>query len=95
MTSIQKRHEQFWLELAEASKALDSFSSSSSLPPTYSPSFIQWLDTADKFSSFASQYISNVQPDRKLKIKSILSAYGSAVYEMINSLNPDGCQNMC
>jgi NTE family protein len=75
----EKVLEQFWLELAEASKALDSFSPSS-LHTTYSPSFIQWLATADKFSSFASQYNSIVQPDRNLKIKSILSAYGSAVY---------------
>ncbi len=74
----EKVLEQFWLELAEASKALDSFSSSS-LHPIYSPSFIQWLATADKFSSFASQYNSNVT-DKNLKIKSILSAYGSAVY---------------
>ena len=74
----EKVLEQFWLELAEASKALDSFSSSS-LPPTYSPSFSQWLATAEKFSSFVSQYNSNV-PDNNLKVKSILSAYGSAVY---------------
>jgi NTE family protein len=70
--------EQFWLELAEGSRALDSYSSS--LHPTYSPSFIQWLDTADKFSSFASRFNSIVQPDKNLGIKSILSAYGSAVY---------------
>jgi NTE family protein len=74
----EKVLEQFWLELAEASKALDSFSSSS-LSSTYSPSFIEWLATAEKFSSFMSQYNSNV-PDENLKIKSILSAYGSAVY---------------
>jgi NTE family protein len=35
----EKVLEQFWLELAEGSKALDNFS-------TYSPSFIQWLATA-------------------------------------------------
>ena len=75
----EKVLEQFWLELAEGSRALDSFSPSS-LHPIYSPSFIQWLATADKFSSFASQYNSIVQPDKNLKIKSILSAYGSAVY---------------
>jgi NTE family protein len=74
----EKVLEQFWLELAEGSKILDSYSSS--LHPTYSPSFFQWLATADKFSSFASQYNSIVQPDKNLKIKSILSAYGSAVY---------------
>lgn len=74
----EKVLEQFWLELAESSKALDSFCSSS-LPPTYLPSFSQWLATAEKFSSFASQYNSNVT-DKNLKIKSILSAYGSAVY---------------
>jgi NTE family protein len=44
----EKVLEQFWLELAEGSRALDSFSSSS-LHPTYSPSFVQWLATADKF----------------------------------------------
>jgi NTE family protein len=68
----EKVLEQFWLELAEASKALDSFSPFS-LHPIYSPSFIQWLATADKLSSFASQYNS-------IEIKSLLSAYGSAVY---------------
>jgi NTE family protein len=74
----EKVLDQFWLELAEGSKALDSFSSS--LYPIYSPSFIQWLATADKFPSFASQFNSIVQPDRNLKIKSILSAYASSVY---------------
>jgi NTE family protein len=74
----EKVLEQFWLELAEGSRALDSFSSS--LHPTYSPSFVQWLATADKFPSFASQFNSIVQPDKNLKIKSMLSAYGSAVY---------------
>ena len=74
----EKVLEQFWLELAEGSKALDSFSSS--LHPTYSPSFIQWLATAYKFPSFASQFNSIVQPDKNLKIKSVLSAYGSSVY---------------
>ena len=75
----EKVLEQFWLELAEGSRALDSFSYSS-LHPTYSPSFIHWLATADKFSSFASQYNSIAQPDKNLKIKSVLSAYGSSVY---------------
>ena len=74
-TNPEKVLEQFWLELAAGSRTY-----SSSSHPTYSPSFIQWLATADKFSSFASQYNSNVQPDKNLKIKSTLSAYGSAVY---------------
>ena len=75
----EKVLEQFWLELAEGSRALDSFSYSS-LHPTYSPSFIQWLATADKTSFFASQSNSKVQSDQNLSIKSMLSAYGSAVY---------------
>src|SRR6266849_902823 len=62
----EKVLEQFWLELAEGSRTLDSYSSSH---PTYSPSFIQWLATADKFSSFASQYNSIVQSDKSLRIK--------------------------
>jgi NTE family protein len=70
--------EQFWLELAEGSKALDGYSSS--LHPTYSPSFVQWLATADTFSSSPSQHNSIVQPDKNLRIKSILTAYTSAVY---------------
>src|SRR5439155_1540229 len=69
--------EQFWLELAEGSKALDSFSSS--LQP-YSPSFIQWLATADKTSFFALQRNPKVQSDQDIRIKSMLSAYGSAIY---------------
>ena len=63
------------VRITEGSRTLDRFSYSS-LHPTYSPSFIQWLATADKFSSFASQ----LQSDKNLKIKSTLSAYGSAVY---------------
>ncbi|MDQ6864891.1 MAG: patatin-like phospholipase family protein [Thermoproteota archaeon] len=76
----EKILEQFWFELAEGSKALDNFSPSS-LHPTSSPSFVQWLATADTFSSSASQHNSIVQPDKNLKIKSILSAYGSAAWK--------------
>lgn len=75
----EKALEQFWLELAEGSKAFDSFFPSP-LHPTFLPSFIQWLATADTFSSFASQHNSILQSDKNLRIKSILSAYGSAVY---------------
>src|SRR5947208_15276718 len=48
----EKVLEQFWLELAEASKALDSFSPSS-LHAIYSPSFIQSLATADNYISLS------------------------------------------
>jgi NTE family protein len=75
----EKVLEQFWLELAEGSKALDSFSPSS-LHSIYSPSFIQWLDATDRTSSLESQRNSKVLSDQNLGIKSLLSAYGSAVY---------------
>jgi hypothetical protein len=45
----EKILEQFWLELAENSKALDNFSSCS-LHSTYSPSLMQWLAAVEKFS---------------------------------------------
>jgi NTE family protein len=79
--------EQFWLELAESSKALDSFPYSPSLPSNSLLSFIQWLDAVEKlcFStpqdrSPSSRPPANNRDNKNLKIKSILSAYGSAIY---------------
>jgi hypothetical protein len=54
VTSIEKALEQFWLELAENSKALDNFSSSS-LHFRYLPSIMQWLASVEKFSFITSQ----------------------------------------
>lgn len=85
----EKILEQFWLELAESSKALDSFSpSSASLDSISLLSFIKWLDIVERFcfstpldrSPSSSQSPANNIDNKKLKIKSILSAYGSAIY---------------
>ncbi len=83
----EKILEQFWLELAESSKALDSFPSSPSLHSMSSLSFIKWLDPVERFCfstpqdrSLSSHPPANNIDNKKLKIKSILSAYGSAVY---------------
>ena len=50
----EKALEQFWLELAENSKALDNFSSSS-LHFRCLPLIMQWLASVEKFSFITSQ----------------------------------------
>lgn len=81
----EKILEQFWLELAESSKALDSFPPSLHSVPFLS--FIHWLDTIERshFSAIQNRSLSLQLPennidDENLRIKSILSSYGSAVY---------------
>jgi NTE family protein len=80
----EKILEQFWLELAESSKALDSFPSLHSVPFL---SFTHWLDAIERFHFSATQNGSpslqspaNNRDDENLRINSILSSYGSAVY---------------
>jgi NTE family protein len=82
----EKALEQFWLELAENSKALDNFSSIS-LGSTYLlPSIMHWLVSVENFS--LSPFVdkgslllpANNADIKNLKIKSILSSYGSIVY---------------
>jgi NTE family protein len=79
----EKALEQFWLELAENSKALDNFSSIS-LGSTYMPSIMHWLASIENFSfsPFIDKGLlpTNNPEDHNLKIKSILSSYGSIVY---------------
>jgi len=75
----EKTLEQFWLELSENSKAIENFSS------LHSPSFTEWLATIERpfFSPLQEKStLSSIQGalDNNLKIKSILSSYGSAVY---------------
>jgi len=81
----EKILEQFWLELAESSKALDSFPSSLHSVPFRS--YIHWLDAIERshFSATQNRLLSLQSPknnidDENLRIKSILSSYGSAVY---------------
>jgi NTE family protein len=81
----EKILEQFWLELAESSRALDSFPSSLHSVPFLS--FIHWLDKIERshFSAIQNGLLSlqspeNNRDDENLRIKSILSSYGSAVY---------------
>lgn len=79
----EKALEQFWLELAENSKALDNFSP---LGSTYLSSIMPWLASVEKFS--LSPFLdkgslllpANNAGIKNLKIKSILSSYGSIVY---------------
>lgn len=74
----EKTLEQFWLELSENSKAVENFSS------LHSPSFMEWLAAIERpFSpSQENSTSSSIQSvvDKNLKIKSILSSFGSAVY---------------
>jgi NTE family protein len=80
----EKALEQFWLELAENSKALNNFSSS--LGSIYVPSIMHWLASVENFS--LSPFVdkgslllpANNSDIKHLKIKSILSSYGSIVY---------------
>ncbi len=81
----EKALEQFWLEIAENSKALDYFSSFS-LGSTYLPSIMHWLASVENFSlsplydKGSLLLRANNADDKNLKIKSILSSYGSIVY---------------
>ena len=81
----EKVLEQFWLEIAENSKALDYFSSFS-LGSTYLPSIMHWLASVENFSlsplydKGSLLLRANNADDKNLKIKSILSSYGSIVY---------------
>jgi NTE family protein len=78
----EKALENFWLELAENSKALDNFSSIGSM---YSPSNMNWLASVENFS-FPSLWDKPSLPptndagNKNLKIKAMLSSYGSIVY---------------
>jgi NTE family protein len=81
----EKALEQFWLEIAENSKALDYFTSFS-LGSTYLPSIMHWLASVDNFSlsplydKGSLLLRANNVDNKNLKIKSILSSYGSIVY---------------
>jgi len=81
----EKTLEQFWLEIAENSKALDYFTSFS-LGSTYLPSIMHWLASVDNFSlsplydKGSLLLRANNVDNKNLKIKSILSSYGSIVY---------------
>jgi NTE family protein len=80
----EKALEQFWLEIAENSKALDYFTSFS-LGSTYLPSIMHWLASVDNFSlsplydKGSLLLRANNVDNKNLKIKSILSSYGSIV----------------
>src|SRR6266487_4577553 len=81
----EKALEQFWLKIAGNSKALDYFSSFS-LGSTYLPSIMHWLASVENFSlsplydKGSLLLRANNADDKNLKIKSILSSYGSIVY---------------
>jgi NTE family protein len=81
----EKALEQCWLEIAENSKALDYFTSFS-LGSTYLPSIMHWLASVDNFSlsplydKGSLLLRANNVDNKNLKIKSILSSYGSIVY---------------
>jgi NTE family protein len=81
----EKALEPFWLEIAENSKALDYFTSFS-LGSTYLPSIMHWLASVDNFSlsplydKGSLLLRANNVDNKNLKIKSILSSYGSIVY---------------
>jgi NTE family protein len=72
----EKTLEQFWLELAEGSKAFGSSSPTSS-PSSYPMPFVGYAEMLS--FPFALQERSN-NLDKSVKTKSILSAYSSAVY---------------